>query len=243
LDNPLANEVVITRRQGRLAVGGHVSGDFKFADNSTDLSQQSGPRAGFQFDFRCEHCGDTWRSDFVAFKQGQASEWLGRASGFLGGALGGVSDVVGEASAATWGSAHDKAFQQAIEAAKDHFHRCPRCTNYVCDQCWNEAAGLCVGCAPSAEVEIEAAKASGMVYAAGEKAALEGIQQGKKMDVKRDRQLVCPQCGAPNNGAKFCPECGAKLSDKKFCTECGGEIPAGAKFCPDCGAQAAAQGS
>jgi membrane protease subunit (stomatin/prohibitin family) len=218
-----------------------MSGDFKFANNATDLSEQSGARAGFQFDFRCEICGDTWRSDFVAFRSGQAADWLGRASGFFGGALGGVTEALDGVTDATWGSAHDKAFQDAIAAAQAHFHRCPRCSSYVCDQCWNEQSGLCKTCAPSAEVEIEAAKASGAVYAAGEKAANEGIQIGKHMDVKRDRQLVCPECGAPNNGAKFCPECGAKLSAKKFCTECGGEVPAGAKFCPDCGAKSAAE--
>jgi membrane protease subunit (stomatin/prohibitin family) len=218
-----------------------MSGDFKFADNASDISEQTGARAGFQFDFACEHCGDRWRSEFVPFRQAQAADWLGRASGFLGGALDGVTSTVGGVTDATWGSAHDKAFQEAIEAAKVHFHRCPRCTNYVCDSCWNGDAGLCRGCAPSAELEIEAAKASGMVYAVGEKAALEGIQQGKKMDVKRDRQVVCPQCGAPNEGAKFCPECGGALSVKKFCTECGGEVPAGAKFCPDCGAKSATE--
>jgi len=210
-------------------------GEFKFSDNYGDLSEQTGARAGFQFEFYCERCGDRWRSDFKPFHAGQAAEWASRASGFLGGVLGGAASAIDGVSDASWGSSRDAAFQEAIENAKVHFHRCPRCTNYFCDECWNTEAGLCKSCAPSAEVEIEAAKASGMVYAVGEKAALEGIQQGKKMDVKRDRQVVCPKCGTPNEGAKFCPGCGEKLSVKQFCTECGGEVPAGAKFCPECG--------
>ena len=84
--------------------------------------------------------------------------------------------------------------------------------DYVCDQCWNTEAGLCRECAPSAEVEAEAAFAAGKVQAVGEKAALEGIHEGKHMDVKTRRQLVCPACGAETQGAKFCPECGAKLA-------------------------------
>jgi predicted amidophosphoribosyltransferase len=97
-----------------------------------------------------------------------------------------------------------------------------------------------MNCAPSAEVEIEAARAQGAVYAAGEKAALEGIQRGKQMDVKRDRQLVCPQCQAETKGAKFCPECGAKLAVSTNCSSCGTEMAPGTKFCPECGTKSGA---
>lgn len=211
--------------------------DFKFADNYQDLSCESGARAGFQFQFYCERCNDTWRSSFSPFKQGQAAEWAGRASNMFGGILGGAADTIEGLSSATYGTAHDNAFQAAIEEAKNHFHRCARCYQYVCDTCWNEDAGLCYNCAPSAEVEIEAARASGAVYGVGEKAALEGIREGKKMDVKTRTQLKCPECDAETFGAKFCPECGFKLAQKSFCTECGGELASGAKFCGECGAK------
>jgi len=211
--------------------------DFRFADNYNDLSEETGARAGFQFEFYCERCNDTWRSSFSPYKQGQAAEWVGRASSVFGGILGGAADAVEGVSSATYGMAHDKAFQDAIEEAKAHFHRCARCYQYVCDVCWNESAGLCYTCAPSAEVEIEAARASGAVYAVGEKAALEGIREGKKMDVKTRSQLVCPECGAETQGSKFCPECGAELAKKAFCTECGAELKPGAKFCGECGAK------
>ena len=210
-------------------------GEFSFSDNYTDLSEESGARAGFQFEFTCERCGDAWRSEFVPFTAGQAAEWVGKAAGVFGGILGGVSDVADGVSDKAYGVAHDKAFQEAIAQAKAHFHRCPKCTDYFCDKCWNAEAGLCLNDAPSAEVEIEAAFAAGKVQAAGEKAALHGVHEGKHMDVKERAQLVCPSCGAETGGAKFCPECGAKLSAKQFCTECGAEVPAGAKFCPECG--------
>lgn len=209
--------------------------EFKFADNYTDLSEEDGARAGFQFEFSCERCGDTWRSEFVPFKAGQAAEWVGKAAGLFGGVLGGVSDVADGVSDKAFGVEHDKAFQAAILEAEKHFHRCAKCTNYFCDRCWNASAGLCLDCAPSAEVEIESAFASGKAQAAGEKAALQGIHEGKHMDVKERMQLVCPDCGAETKGAKFCPECGTKLASKSFCTECGAAVPEEAKFCPECG--------
>jgi membrane protease subunit (stomatin/prohibitin family) len=211
--------------------------ELKFSNNYSDLCEETGTSAGFQFEFSCARCGDTWRTDFVPYASGQAAEWIGRASGALGGVFGGVADAVSGVSEGAFGVQRDKEFAKAIEAAEQHFHRCPRCTTHVCDTCWNSEAGLCMVCAPSAEVEIEAAYASGKVYAVGEKAANAGIVDGKHMDVKTRTQLVCPKCAAETNGAKFCPECGEKLAQQAFCTECGAEIADGAKFCGGCGAK------
>ncbi len=210
-------------------------GEFKFADNYNDLCRRDGVEAGFQFEFFCERCNDTWRSAFVPYRSGQASGWLGKASGLLGGVLGGVGEAVEGLAQAGYGKARDEEFVKAIESAKKHFHRCAKCSQYVCDRCFNTGNGLCRTCAPDAQVEIEAAKAQGEVYGAGEKAVLEGIQRGKKLDVKTDRQLVCPQCAAETKGAKFCPECGCKLAGKTTCAACSAPIAPGAKFCPECG--------
>jgi len=211
--------------------------DFKFSNNYSDLSEQTGARAGFQFEFFCERCGDAWRSNFVPYAAGQASEWAGRAAGLFGGILGGAAEAIDGVSDAGYGAQHDKEFQKAIAQMETHFHRCPRCANYFCDKCWNVDSGLCLNCAPSAEVEIEAAYASGKVYGVGEKAANAGIYDGKQMDVKTRHQLVCPQCGVENEGTKFCGGCGAPLSQKTFCTGCGAEMAPGTKFCGECGAK------
>jgi len=210
-------------------------GEIKFSDNYNDLSQESGVNAGFQFEFFCERCNDTWRADFVPYRSGQASGWLSKAGGILGGVLGGASEAAEGLAQAGWGKAHDEAFRLAVEQAKKHFHRCARCFQYVCDTCWNKGNGLCLNCAPDAEVEVEAARAQGEVSGAGEKAALEGVRRGKQKDVKRDRQLVCPQCGAETKGAKFCPECGYQLAIKGRCPACSAEISPTVKFCPECG--------
>jgi hypothetical protein len=212
----------------------------KFADNYGDLSRESGVEAGFQFEFYCERCNDTWRTPFVPYRSGQASSWFGKISGAFGGVLGNVEDTVESLARAGWGNAHDHAFAEAIEQAKGHFHRCGRCYQYVCDRCWNADCGLCLNCAPDAAAEIEAAKAQGMLYGAGEKAALEGIRRGKRMEVKGKRQMVCPQCGEATGGSKFCPHCGAKLATERKCAGCGAKLPQAAKFCPECGHQASA---
>jgi len=146
-----------------------------------------------------------------------------------------ASTAVDGLAQAGYGKAHDAAFVAAIEQAKNHFHRCAQCLRFVCDPCWNVKSGLCRNCAPDAEVAIEAAKAAGEVDAAADKARGEGVARGQKLDVKSDRQLVCPKCHAETHGAKFCPECGFKLAVLTNCPKCSAEFPPGAKFCPECG--------
>jgi len=58
--------------------------EIKFSDNYKDLSKNSGVNAGFQFEFFCEQCNDTWRSPFVPYKRGQVSGWLGKIAGMVG---------------------------------------------------------------------------------------------------------------------------------------------------------------
>ena len=209
--------------------------EIKFSKNYADHSVQSGSSAGFQFEFYCERCGDAWRAEFVPYRGGQATSWLGKAAGIFGGSLSSVESAAEGLAQAGYGKAHDQAFAAAIEQAKRHFHRCARCMNYACDTCWNSDKGLCRNCAPDAEVEIDAARAVGEVQAARERAVAEGQKRGQKLDVTRERQLVCPQCGAETHGVKFCPECGVKLAVASKCPKCSAEVSPGVKFCPECG--------
>jgi hypothetical protein len=215
--------------------------EVKFSDNYSDLSEKSGVKAGFQFEFFCERCNDRWRTDFVPYRSGQATGWLSKAAGIFGGVLGNAANAAEGWVDAGWGGSRDQAFKEAVDQAKDHFHRCARCFQYVCDRCWNTDKGLCLDCAPDAEVEIEAARAQGEVEGAKEEAIAEGTRRGKAKDVKRDRQLVCPQCGAETKGAKFCPDCGCSLAQKGVCAKCSAKLPAGTKYCPDCGTKVAGQ--
>jgi rRNA maturation endonuclease Nob1 len=209
--------------------------EIQFSDNYQDLCVRSGVNAGFQFEFFCERCRDAFRSEFVAYRSARASTWLHKASGMFGGMLGSVGEAAEGVAEAGYGKARDEAFRAAIESAKKHFHRCARCSNYFCDRCWNSQKGLCLQCAPNAELEVEAARAEGEVNAVREAATAEGMKRGAKIDVKRDRQLVCPKCGAETKGAKFCPDCGEKLARKVTCPGCKADLDQGLKFCPECG--------
>lgn len=211
-----------------------------FSDNFNDLSIQSGVNAGFQFEFYCQRCHDAYRTPFRGFKGGQASGWLGKAAGMFGGVLGEAEQVATGLTQAGWAKARDDAFQQAVADATSHFHRCARCHGHVCDKCFNAQKGLCYDCAPSVEVEVEAARNQGELEMASQRAKTEGEARGGQVDVKTDKQLVCPNCGAEAHGAKFCPECGSKLAVNLQCGGCGAELTPGTKFCPECGTKAPA---
>jgi predicted amidophosphoribosyltransferase len=110
---------------------------------------------------------------------------------------------------------------------------------HVCDTCWNASPGLCLNCAPDAQVEVESSRARGETDMAGQMAYTAGQDLASHLDVKSPTQLVCPKCGAETKGSKFCPECGEKLAVSLTCSGCGTQLAPGTKFCPECGAKQA----
>ncbi len=219
--------------------------ELHFSSNYRDQCIQSGTGAGFQFEFYCQSCNDTWRSPFEPYRSGQASGWVQEASGFLGGLLGGAGYELNRAAdglaQAGWGTSRDAAFKRAIAAAEAHFHRCARCRNYVCDPCWDQDRGLCRRCVPDLAAEVETARHAGAMDAAVEAARRAGAALGETMDVGSERQLVCTGCGAETHGGRFCPQCGQRIDVPAQCGGCGEALPAGSRFCPQCG-QAAGGG-
>jgi hypothetical protein len=219
-----------------------VSTEVRFANNYHDLCQRDGTGAGFQFEFYCEVCQDTWRSPFEPYRAARASGWLRQAGslagGLLGGAGGSVDDAVEGVANAGYGVARDKAFGRAIEQAEQHFHRCARCHNYVCAQCWGAEQGLCVQCAPDVAVEVQTERHRGTLDAARQSAYLVGEGRAGQVDVATDHQLVCPACSAEAHGAKFCPQCGHRLASPDTCRSCSTDLPVGSRFCPECGTPA-----
>jgi hypothetical protein len=221
--------------------GGSVSdsNDLHFSSNYRDLCQQSGTGAGFQFEFYCQCCNDTWRSPFEPYRSGQASGWLQEASGLIGNLFGNVGNQVDNAAQglarAGWGVARDGAFGHAVAAAEQHFHRCAHCHGYVCDRCWNIDSGLCQRCAPDLAAEIQTARHAGAVETATMQAREAGHALGATLDVQAAQQLVCPACQTETRGARFCPQCGHHLATSTQCVSCHSTLPAGSRFCPDCG--------
>ncbi|MFF2963728.1 zinc ribbon domain-containing protein [Streptomyces sp. NPDC057963] len=218
-----------------------MADEIYFSNNYNDLSQQHGTGAGFQFEFRCSRCSDTWRSPFEPFRSGQAASWIGKGANaawsLLGGNAGTIRNAADGLAGATWGGARDTAFQRAIDNAQGHFNRCPRCTSHVCGQCWNVEQGLCLQCAPDTAAEAEAARRRGMNDFVADRSYAAGQIAGQGYDVGAPRQLVCPQCRTETRGGAFCPGCGHRLAQNPQCGSCSATVPQGAAFCPGCGSR------
>jgi len=210
-----------------------------YHDNSTE--------AGFQFTFYCDVCNDGFKSSFIesdTYKKKKSSRLIGQGIGLAGNLLGGKmrniaysaqrgGDVLSErfdGHSPEWQKEHEQAFTRAQNEARQHFHRCPSCNKYVCDQCWNEDEGLCVSCAPRQEVYVAQARAQAMqrnIDKAGESAT---VWQG----AIESKTTICPACGKPAGTGKFCNNCGASM-ELKECPKCGAKNAQTVRFCNNCG--------
>jgi len=210
-----------------------------YHDNSTD--------AGFEFIFDCDICKDGYKSSFITsetYKKKKGTRLLGQSVGVIGSLAGGSMRKVGSAASQSgtiasnqfegkppeWHKEHEQAFEKAQNESKQHFHRCPGCNNYACDQCWNEDATLCTACAPRQEVAVAKAHAKAMtrnIDAAGAKATVwEGTIESKT--------TICPACGKPAGAGKFCNNCGGSM-ELKECPKCGAKNAVQIRFCNNCG--------
>ncbi|NJP43276.1 double zinc ribbon domain-containing protein [Actinacidiphila epipremni] len=216
-----------------------MTAEIYFSNNYRDLCEEHGTGAGFQFEFSCGRCSDTWRSPFEAYNSGRLASWVGKgvnaAYGLLGRTGSGVSSAADGLAGATYGSSRDTAFKRAIDNAQGHFNRCPRCTQYVCNRCWNAGQGLCLTCSPDTAAEAVAAQQRGLNDTVTQRAYEVGQAAGSSFDVTAPRQLVCPHCQTETRGTPFCPGCGTRLAQQQHCGSCGSEVPAGSAFCPGCG--------
>jgi hypothetical protein len=201
----------------------------QFTRNYRDLSTD----AGFQFEFYCDRCGNGYQTEFQASVLGTATNVLDAANNLFGGVLGKAANVARGVRSAGWEKAHDKAFAEAVEEAKPHFHKCKRCGKWVDDDCWNAQRNFCKECAPDLQDEMSTIQVQAAIRDAQEKADQVDYVTADKF--KQDIITTCPHCGAKSGGGKFCQECGKALAVEKFCTNCGAKIEAGAKFCAECG--------
>jgi hypothetical protein len=210
-----------------------------YADNSTE--------AGFQFTFFCDHCQEGYKSEFIeskTYKKGKLFSGLGRAislgasilgQGNVGYQVERGSDLLGErfhGMSPEWQKEHEIAMEQAMNESKGHFHRCPKCTHWVCENDWNEQEGLCIQDAPRQNIEVAAARAEKMVQDIKDKAAGTQVFTGPI----ESKQTLCPKCGKPAGEGKFCNNCGASLQLKE-CPQCGAKNNAASRFCGECGAK------
>lgn len=180
-------------------------------DNYRDLSTSSNDlHAGFQFEFYCMRCKDTWRSPFRPYRLGQLGGWMQSLS-FLFSGMRQVGGGVGLASASSLRGAKEAALQEARELAANRYVVCGGCHQGVCLECYDNSAGSCVDCS------------------AGRNAA-------RGAEVRQPAANACPGCGSAADGGRFCPECGFdRASTHKSCPGCGVMVARQARFCTDCG--------
>lgn len=210
-----------------------------YEDNSTE--------AGFQFTFYCDICNDGFKSSFIeseTYKRGGGLRRIAQGASVVGSLFGGRASDLGwaaqrsgnilserfEGRSPEWQKEHERAFELAQNEARQHFHRCHGCNQYVCDACYNEDAGLCTECAPRQEIYVTKARAEAMkrnIDEAGENAT---VWKGEI----ESKTTVCPVCGKPAGSGKFCNNCGASMA-LNVCSRCGAQNALGVKFCNNCG--------
>lgn len=183
-----------------------------FRDVSPSTSDVS---AGFQFEFYCDACGETWRSPFRPYRKGQITGWLTRFA-FMFSDLYKAGRATGAFSDAGANSAKSEALTDAQALAAQRYQHCPECHNAVCGDCWDDRGEQCVACSNRAKTPNTSGYGSGASNGAA--------------------ATACPNCQTASQGGRFCHECGFDMaSTHKSCPGCGSTMPRQARFCTDCG--------
>lgn len=203
-----------------------------FTDNVTDLSNED----GYQFEFRCERCGNGYRSAFRSDLRSTGQKLARGLGGLFGGSLSQVGYMADRLlDRGTNSPAKDDALRAATAEIASRFHQCRGCGDWMCgDGCWNAAVGQCVRCSPNAVEELAQLQAEARRRQVAER--LEAVDLVPDVPLARQAQPRCTACGAQaRSGGRFCSDCGAVLAPVASCTGCGAEAAPGARFCAGCG--------
>lgn len=125
-----------------------------FTSNYSDVSTYD----GYQFEFRCQRCGNGYRSQFRHSVMGFGGRIAALGGGLLGGEIGSKVQEVGLLAqwdrSGTRGSTNDKRLVEASQDVAGEFAQCRGCAEWVCrGVCWDDAAGCCVRCVPEQQVD------------------------------------------------------------------------------------------
>lgn len=211
-------------------------------DHPKNVQDLSGEK-GFHWRFDCDICGSGFTTSFTPSKsasQARKLDLFGRGASVLG-SMTGKTALYGAGQAAhagsqfqsmsaAWHKEHDGAFQQAVNEARVYFKKCPRCKLYVCEEDWNDEAGLCTRDAPSLAAEMQATKAQVRVEQMQTHVRSQTLFTGET----EDQATLCPTCGKPSGVGKFCLNCGASLAFRE-CPNCHHKNPQNVSFCGECG--------
>jgi ribosomal protein L32 len=187
-------------------------------NNYRDLSTaDTAFNAGFQFEFYCDRCNETWRSPFTPYRSGQIAGLLSRFTYLLFDHRGAGRASRGLAEFGS-GGAKTNAFDEALVTARQRFHACSHCDRGVCSSCWDAQAQMCRTCATERQ------------------SAQQRDSSQVQPSVHAPPRDACPNCGTSTQGGRFCPECGFDMaSTHKSCPGCGALVLRASRFCTDCG--------
>lgn len=202
-----------------------------FTDNVTDLSNQD----GYQFEFRCERCGNGFRSAFRRDPRAMGQKLARGLSGMLGGPIAQVGYMADRLlDRGTNSPAKDQALEAATVEIAPRFHQCRGCGDWVCgDGCWNADIGQCVRCSPVVVEELARLQAEARRTQLQQR--LETVDLVGGMSLSEQARPMCPSCGAQARGGRFCGECGGSLASTRSCSGCGEAVEPSARFCTGCG--------
>ena len=190
--------------------------------NYRDISPPLGDvGAGFQFEFFCESCGDTWKTPFKPYRAGQANG-IFRRFGYLFNEFAKIS-VISE-------------IDLSPRPGGRHVDRGDRLEGK------GGGARGGAGARGAALREVQQLPDDGLrqLLRRGDPA----LRQVRSRPGRRlaERHLgerlatVCPNCQTPSQGGRFCHECGFDMaSTHKSCPACSATMPRQARFCTDCG--------
>lgn len=198
---------------------------------------------GFQFEFHCDICGNSFQSEFVnssSYGHRKRTEVLGNAASFvgniLGGKLGSIGDMIDHGTDVINENKDDEAylrekeeaFLEAEEEAKKHLHRCKKCNRWVCDECYNAKTGLCRDCYEE--------KMNEEMYKAQEREERRKEKEEEQKEKEREQRERQKEREREQREKEKEREKAEKKAKKVVCSKCGAEIPEGMKFCGQCGA-------
>ncbi|MGO3152248.1 MAG: zinc ribbon domain-containing protein [Galactobacter sp.] len=203
-----------------------------FTDNFSDLSNDE----GFQFEFRCERCGNGYRSTFQPDSRAKRQRFARGIGSVLSGTK--AWDFANAAENLLNRSSNSKEKDRALDAAvrqiSPEFKQCRGCGQWVCeDVCWNQEVGQCANCSPIGSEQL--AQQQAMAREAQFRDKLQNVDLTSGYALSTTTPSRCPSCDAQVDGGKFCPECGTSLAATTVCVSCSAQNPAGARFCSECG--------
>jgi len=162
-----------------------------------------------------------------------------------------------------WHNEQAEALQKSWSEIKHHFHFCPKCSNTVCNRCFNVGINLCTGCAP--DLRADGAHFQHELNIDAQRQQIEKSYQAPQFNVNAIPSAVTPDMiqpatppalpGRPGQQASIaapspasiagfstpgypktvmCPMCRRMGPPGKFCQDCGTQLPLPDLFCPKC---------